>query len=316
VIFLLFFSYFFPAFYISELILSFTPYIVFFALAGFVLSIIFMRNKKLGYYVTIMPLFVLLFALLFFLFSRNFNKFYNGKGFVNLTGNEQGLDILYSNILYKNLDYTGLAQTISENDPDMVFMVEFTDDHNEKLADVLKSNYPYSARTDWSDRYFGSVVFSKIPINNLTDQAHQGKWRYTYFYTNYEGSDYYIYLMHVSSPVTYHYFEMRNNQFDILAENFEKHNLNRSENDKILMIGDFNVSPWSYYYKDLEDNLIGLRNLTKNFTILFTWSIKYLPFLSSHIDHIFVSDNLTFNNIEKINMPGSDHDGFLLNGVR
>lgn len=316
VIFLLFFSYFFPAFYISELILSFTPYIVFFALAWFVLSIIFMRNKKLWYYVTIMPLFVLLFALLFFLFSKNFNKFYNWKWFVNLTWNEQWLDILYSNILYTNDDYIWILEEIENRDPDLILMVEFADNHSVALKNLLENNYPYLARTSWSQRYFGNVVFSKIPINNLTHKVDQGKWRYTHFHMNYDEVDYYLYLVHVSSPVTYDYFDMRNNQFDILKEDFSEHQKDITENDKVLMIWDFNVSPWSYYYKDLEDSLIWLSNLTKNFTILFTWSIKYLPFLSSHIDHIFVSDNLTFNNIEKINTPGSDHDGFLLKWVK
>jgi hypothetical protein len=36
---------------------------------------------------------------------------------------------------------------IQERDPDMVFMVEFTDEHNEKLQEVLNADYPYSART-------------------------------------------------------------------------------------------------------------------------------------------------------------------------
>jgi hypothetical protein len=36
---------------------------------------------------------------------------------------------------------------IQERNPDMVFMVEFTDEHNEKLQEVLIADYPYSART-------------------------------------------------------------------------------------------------------------------------------------------------------------------------
>ncbi len=263
-----------------------------------------------------MPLFVLLFALLFFLFSRKFNQFYNGEWFANLTWNEQWLDILYSNILYKNLNYTWLYKSIIDRDPDMVFMVEFTDEHDKNLKEILNEKYPYSARTDWSDRYFGNVVFSKIPINNLTHKVDQGKWRYTHFYTNYNETDYYVYLVHVSSPVTYDYFDMRNKQFGILKDNFEKHKEDMTDNDKILMIWDFNVSPWSYYYEQLENSFTWLNNLTKNFTISFTWGIKYLPFLSAHIDHIFVSDNLRVNNIKKINIPGSDHDGFLLKWVK
>ncbi len=270
------------------------------------------------YYATIMPLFVLLFALSFFLFSRQFNQFYNWEWFEGSLSWEtaEWLDILYSNILYKNTNYTGLKDTIIENDPDMVFMVEFADDHNENLKSILEKYYPYSARTNWSDRYFGSVVFSKYPIENLTHEVDQGKWRYTYFHTNYNNQNYYVYLIHVSSPVTYHYFQMRNDQFDILAADFAEHEQNRTDNDKVLMIWDFNVSPWSSDYEKLETNLTWLNNLTKNFTILFTWGIRYLPLFRSHIDHIFVSDNIEVTNIEKINTPGSDHDWFLLKWLR
>jgi endonuclease/exonuclease/phosphatase (EEP) superfamily protein YafD len=58
------------------------------------------------------------------------------------------------------------------------------------------------------------------------------------------------------------------------------------------MLGDFNVSPWSVYYKNLEERLSGMNNLTKNFTVLFTWAVKYMPVLQTHIDHIFVNDNM------------------------
>jgi len=75
--------------------------------------------------------------------------------------------------LYKNSDYTGLQIWIEKYDPDILMMVEFTDDHNENLKNILKEKYPYSARTTWSQIYFGSVVFSKYPITNLTNQVDQ-----------------------------------------------------------------------------------------------------------------------------------------------
>jgi len=127
-------------------------------------------------------------------------------------------------------------EEIENRDPDLILMVEFADNHSVALKNLLENNYPYSARTSWSQRYFGNVVFSKIPINNLTHKVDQGKWRYTHFHMNYDEVDYYLYLVHVSSPVTYDYFDMRNNQFDILKEDFSEHQKDITENDKILMI--------------------------------------------------------------------------------
>jgi endonuclease/exonuclease/phosphatase (EEP) superfamily protein YafD len=107
--------------------------------------------------------------------------------------------------------------------------------------------------------------------------------------------------------MTYRFFDMRNNQFNILKSDFIGHTKDISPEDKIIMLGDFNVSPRSKYYKNLEDSIIGLKNITKNFTILFTWRIKNLPFVTSHIDHIFVSENSFVDNVVKLNTPNSDH---------
>ncbi len=331
-IFLALFSMFFPEYYMSELILSFLPYMLVIWFVWFLTSLVLLRSKffrsKLNKkYLQIVPLFVLLFGLLFFLSSRQYNQFYTWEWFEdqNLVetweqadeiNEKKWLDILYSNILYINTDYIGLQNLIEEKNPDMIFMVEFTDDHEDSLNDILKENYPYSARTSRSQRYFGNVVFSKYPITNLTHAVDQWAWRYSYFHSKYNGENYYIYLVHASSPVTYRYFEMRNNQFDVLSKDFVAHQENMTKNDKILMLWDFNVSPRSYYYKELEKSLIWLNNVTSKFTILFTWGVKYLPFLRSHIDHIFVSESVLIGNIEKIDTPGSDHSWFFIENVR
>jgi amino acid transporter len=70
---------FFPLYYISELILSFLPYMLVIGFIGFIISMVLLRNKKLAKYIQIMPLFVLLFGLLFFLTSRQYNHFYTGE---------------------------------------------------------------------------------------------------------------------------------------------------------------------------------------------------------------------------------------------
>jgi endonuclease/exonuclease/phosphatase (EEP) superfamily protein YafD len=48
---------------------------------------------------------------------------------------------------------------------------------------------------------------------------------------------------------------MRNKQLGILSQDFVEHQANRSSNDKVLMMGDFNVSPWSIYYKNFASTM-------------------------------------------------------------
>gem|GEM_PF-5752430 len=42
--------------------------------------------------------------------------------------------------------------------------------------------------------------------------------------------------MHTSSPMTYRFFDMRNNQFDILVNDFNNHVEDMSDDDKIIML--------------------------------------------------------------------------------
>jgi hypothetical protein len=184
------------------------------------------------------------------------------------------------------------------------------------MKENLHDKYPYSARTSWSQKYFWNVVFSKYPIDNLTDNVDQWTWRYSHFNLKQDDKNYYFYLVHTSSPAAYKFFTMRNKQFNILMNDFEKHDLEQSQNNHVMVLWDFNVSPWSIYYKKLEAVMSGFKNMTKNFRILFTWRIKSLPFIISHIDHIFIDDDSVVSNITKLNTPGSDHRWFFIENFR
>ena len=162
----------------------------------------------------------------------------------------------------------------------------------------------------------------------------QASWRYGYFSINTEKWKYYFYEIHTASPVSKAFFEKRNQQLkQIKSDFFTHHQSQRERNAKIIMLGDFNTSPRSAYYADFAESFSGtLENITKTFPILFTrnlwemlnvhkdfsflplWIRKawgYFPFFQSHIDHVFLSPNLKFKNLKKIQIPGSDHSGFI-----
>ena len=307
----LLFVFFFPQFYLCELVISFLPYICAATWILFILSFIF-RKKK--YFQKVFPLFILLFGLVFFLYSRKYWAFYTWEWFSWDSWNKEWLDILYSNILYKTKNYEELNNWIVENEADVVLMVEFTDDFWDNMKEVFDEKYPYSSRVEYSDKYYGNVVFSKYPIKNLTEEIEWWKWRYSYFSLNYSGIDYYIYLVHTAAPVSLKHFRMRNNQIQELIWDFAGKTY--WENDRILVIGDFNLSPWSYYYLSLEDWLNNMKNLTKNFSRLFTWSYRNLWIIYSHIDHVFIDWNSNVDDVIQVETPWSDHKGFFIRNFR
>ena len=307
----LFFVYFFPQFYVCELIISFLPHICAVSFLLFVLSF-FLRKKK--YFSKVFPLFILLFGLIFFLYSRKYGAFYTWEWFgKNVWWDEQWLNILYSNILFKTKNYEDLQNWVMEKNADMVLMVEFTDDFGQNMGEILEQ-YPYSARVEYSDKYYGNVVFSKYPIKNLTQEIARWKWRYSYFSVNYADRDYYIYLVHTAAPVSLKHFRMRNNQIQELIDDFSWQDY--SLDDRILIIWDFNLSPRSYYYPMLEKWLTWMYNMTKNFNRLFTWSLYGFWIISSHIDQVFVDENAKIDDIIQINTPWSDHKWFFIKNFR
>lgn len=319
VILLSWFAYFFPRYYISELMLSFLPYIIALLFVGLALSWVYTRRvirakKSEGTfprYQGFGGLFMVCFGVLFLLYSSQFTHFYMNKQVtpVSTTGD---LKVLFANIHKDNTDYTWIENLIVQKNPDIILFVEFAGHHADNLKLFLQKNYPYTNSTTRSKTFVGSTVFSKKKIENRADDFPQGMWRYGYFSLSWGWKDYYFYLVHTSSPDSYAHFLMRNEQLVALERDFTLHEKTR-ENDKVIVVGDMNITPWSAYYQDMKEVFSGrLTNATQQFPILFTWKLFALPFLQAHIDHLRVSSGVHVNSLQRIVLPGSDHKWFLM----
>jgi len=100
---------------------------------------------------------------------------------------------------------------------------------------------------------------------------------------------------------------MRNEQLQKFVDDFNIHE-SQSIHKNIVVVGDFNITPWSSYYTILEDVFSGkMTNITKYIPFLFTRKLFALPFVQAHIDHLWITPTLTILSIEKIFIPGSDH---------
>lgn len=109
---------------------------------------------------------------------------------------------------------------------------------------------------------------------------------------------------------------MRNNQLLELAEDYQVNKSKMSGDERILILWDFNLSPWSVYYSQLVDFFDWMYDLTRDYTVLFTWAYRNFPLISSHIDHIFVNDGAKVDSIKKVNLKKSDHMGFFISNFR
>lgn len=313
-------TYIFPNYYISELIISFLPYIIAIILPIMIIS--FFKFRKiiktwtLSKWITekLRWILIILSTTIFLLLSKDFNNFYNLQTIPNTTNTSWEIKILYANIHKDNTNYTGIENTIKENNPDIIMFVEFADHHYTHLKDFLQENYPYINSTTRSKKFIGSMVFSKYKVNNRADNFEQWSRRYAYFSIQNWDHKNYFYLVHSSSPDTYNHFTMRNRQLDTFINDVQTHQQwYRDPKDQVMIIWDFNVSPRSYYYKNFEKWLeTWFINISRQFPFLFTWKLKQLPIFYSHIDHIRSDNPETISNLHTINIPWSDHKGYTI----
>jgi endonuclease/exonuclease/phosphatase family metal-dependent hydrolase len=189
--------------------------------------------------------------------------------------------------------------------------VEFTDEHYRHLEPFLKK-YPYSNKMVRSKAYAGNMVFSKLQIDNWADDFPQWARKYGYFSVMLDTTPLYIYLVHMSSPVSHKSFLMRNSQIEKFFKDFDLHkDIHRERQDKVIVIWDFNTSPWSVFYRNFARGFAHeFVNITRLFPILFTRSLNNSWIFWSHIDHIFVDRFVSVSDLRLLDIVWSDHKWF------
>lgn len=317
---LLWWLYFFRLNFVAELAISFLPYIfvglfflgVVLLVVGLFLLIRKRQNKNL-----ISPLFLITLSSFFlsFLYGSDFFSFYSLKYQEHLV--EDSLKVYYANILYTNDHYDALKEAVEDANPDIVMLVEFSDEHAEALKEYFKRSFPYVSRNSWSTKLAGDIVFSKYPILDFMvwNPYDLGKWRYSYLRLDTReifNKEIYLYLVHTSAPVSLYNFDMRNEQLAKVSRGFLDDQAGRSLDDPVLMIGDFNLSPWSAFYQRLESAFSGyLVNALQGRQPTYTRSLWDQNWAVSHIDHLFVSPNVEVGELEVADLLGSDHNPFI-----
>jgi endonuclease/exonuclease/phosphatase (EEP) superfamily protein YafD len=110
-------------------------------------------------------------------------------------------------------------------------------------------------------------------------------------------------------PVKPDRFAHRNQHLQAIG-NYLKNN-----RDSIVLVGDFNLTPWSPYYRQLISDT-GLHNTRLGFGILPTWirpatHVNYpswlIPLVNIPIDHIFVTKDLKVVRTYTGDNGNSDH---------
>jgi len=229
------------------------------------------------------------------------------------------LRVAVFNKLFHNKNFDEITQAVRELQPDVIGFAEIYPDS--PLVEKLKQDYPYAATWPYSNRLeegtFGVgdlAIFSKTPLSRIELVEIEGS-PLMKAETVIHSEVYQIILVHPSAPYTPELWKARDEQLPKIAEYTQK--VKADYVDFQVLMGDFNTTPWSPAYKDLEQGLEGLYNVAEGRGLQLTWDASkfkgFSPEMNSilfqaHIDHIFVTDNLSVQKYQVAGSYGSDHN--------
>lgn len=225
--------------------------------------------------------------------------FYSPRGAM---AQENGTPILRAfllNINSSNQEYDRVITEITANDPDLVVLLEVTPIWANKLRSLYKL-YPYRLAAPQSGN-FGIALLSKLPWKTAHLINYETTKRPSVF------SEFRVYGQpltllgaHPPPPMSPSMAKQRNQQLQTIARI-----LRPKAHDAVMLLGDLNISPWSYYFRQLL-NSANLQNSAYGWGVMPSWPISFAV-LRIPIDHCLVSDDITIHHRRNGSDVGSDH---------
>lgn len=227
------------------------------------------------------------------------------------TANGTMLKLMTHNVFGLNYDMARVARVIADENPDIVALQEYFPEQ-QALDALLKPTYPYSVRCQGGKRA-NLGLYSKIPFDremsekDCPDNAYatQRTAHIIAGFTLADGTHFSVMTTHMDWP-----FPIERQRAELAAAAHEANNVE----GPLIVVGDFNSTPWSYAMKGFEA-ATGLRRETRNlltFPELFTVPprisrdgiIHTTPFLP--LDQVF-ERGITVTELHRGPATGSDH---------
>lgn len=207
------------------------------------------------------------------------------------------LRLLMANVLVDNHDYAALSHLIRETQPDVVGLVEVSEEWIEGLANVA-ALYPY--RLDAPDGPRGLSLWFKnkpIRIDPPARPTPEG-WPYLHAELSFAGETRHLWLVHPASPTRRLGRHRGFPELDALGERIA------AETGSKIVLGDMNTTDGSPYFRDFL-RTTGLRDSRLGYGQQPSWPVGS-PYQIT-IDHAFVSDDLAVDARRQGPSIGSDH---------
>jgi len=214
--------------------------------------------------------------------------------------------ILSFNTNIQNKNNEEVINVVQKNRPDIAVFIEVDKNAVENFKAGLKNTLPYTFRSPGG----GLAILSRFRIQDAKGDNFNGQGGHNLIATL-EVDKKLIKLIgtHPIVPITRGNFHRRNLQLAALT------NYIRELNEPLILVGDFNLTPWSPYYRQFI-NKTKLHNTRLGFGILPTWPRPashvhlpqwIIPLMNIPIDHCFVSKHFGVAGIYAGANANSDH---------
>jgi endonuclease/exonuclease/phosphatase (EEP) superfamily protein YafD len=214
------------------------------------------------------------------------------------------ISVLHINVNSQNRQFQKVVDLIAAYKPDIVCIQELSTPWDAFLSEKLKSAGYTSKIARVRDDNFGIGMYSKLDM--LSSQIIESKGETKHFpvpgaFASFElkGHKLSVITIHPLPPMSEEMFALRNEEFAAINASRD------SIKDPFILVGDLNCSPWSYYFKKLEERSRAI-NASLGYGLQPTWPV-YLPPLRIPIDHVLASKDLAAVKYQVLEPCGSDH---------
>jgi endonuclease/exonuclease/phosphatase (EEP) superfamily protein YafD len=209
------------------------------------------------------------------------------------------LRALSLNVRKENSSYEQVARILQHHAPNFFVLQEVNDAWLDALED-LRSMYPYSIEHPREDA-FGMALFSKAPLKQSQIVYPADSEIPALIATiPVAGSTLTILAMHPPPPTREGTAKLRNAQLAGIPEMLD------AFEGPVVVMGDLNISPWSYYFERLLTQT-GLESSSRGRGVLPTWPAGLITPLRIPIDHFLHSKEIEVVSSVVGDDVGSDH---------
>ena len=211
--------------------------------------------------------------------------------------------ILQLNLHVDRTEFRDLAAYLNNSDARLVILQEYSETADKALQPALDAEYPFQIRRP-SRSPFGMAAYSRVPLTTISTEPlvdkRIGSLRFQALLA--QSGMVTITALHPPSPMSEGAAIIRNNELRVAADWV------RQQAGPQLVIGDLNVSPYSYVFQNFLAST-GLQ-MARGET---PWAIASWPdytltnLLRLPIDHALISADLSHSMIETDFSHGSDH---------